>query len=94
MHNYRRQKKMTAAQTKLDIQDVEIRTGEYDAEAVVQVLESPLVLSSEPWGWDPFDSFPIKMQPYMHELLYLCKSTPPLFRSAFLCAEYNTISTV
>jgi hypothetical protein len=55
---------------------VEIERQDNDAETIVE-LERPLILSPERWSKDPFDSFPIKMQPYMHDLLHLCKSTAP-----------------
>jgi len=75
MHNYRRQKQM-AAHAKPGPQDMEIESQDNDAETIVE-LERPLIPSPERWSKDPFDSFPIKMQPYMHDLLYLCKSTAP-----------------
>jgi hypothetical protein len=47
-----------------------------DAERVDELDRS--LPSRQRWSTDPFDSFPIKMQPYMHELLNLCKSTASL----------------
>ena len=55
---------------------MEIESQDNDAETIVE-LERPLILSPEGWSQDPFDSFPIKMQPDMHNLLYVCKSTAP-----------------
>jgi len=69
MHNYRRQQRVAA--------DVISGLQNNDTETIVE-LEHPLVSSLERWNADPFDSFPIKMQPYMHENLSLCKPTSPL----------------
>jgi len=55
---------------------MEIESQGNDTETIV-TLKRPLVLSPERWSRDPFDSFPIKMQPSMHDLLYLCKYTAP-----------------
>jgi hypothetical protein len=68
MHNHQQQKRR--------IQDMEIESQDDDAETILE-LKRPLIASPERWSRDPFDSFPIKMQPYMHELLHLCKSTAP-----------------
>lgn len=68
MHNYLRQKR--------GVQDIEVEIQDIDAETVAET-ERPPVLSHERWNRDPFNSFPIKMQPYMHGLLYSCKSTTP-----------------
>jgi hypothetical protein len=75
MHNYRRQQQL-AVQPKPGLQDMEIDSQDNDADTIVD-LGRPLMLSSERWSKDPFDSFPIQMQPYMHDLLDLCKSTAP-----------------
>jgi hypothetical protein len=75
MHNYQRQKQI-AAHAEPGLQVVEIERQDNDAETIIE-LERPLILSPERWSTDPFDSFPIKMQPHMHGLLYLCRSTAP-----------------
>ncbi|KAK9427244.1 fungal-specific transcription factor domain-containing protein [Lipomyces doorenjongii] len=62
MHNYQRQKR--------GLQDMEIESQDNDAERVVE-FKCPLILSPERWSRDPFNSFPIKMQPHMHHLLYI-----------------------
>ena len=49
----------------------------YRRQKQIDALDAPLVLSTERWSKNPFDSFPIKMQPQMHALLDLCKSTAP-----------------
>jgi len=49
----------------------------YRRQKQIDALDAPLVLSTERWSEDPFDSFPIKMPPQMHALLNLCKSTTP-----------------
>ncbi|CZR67531.1 uncharacterized protein PAC_17430 [Phialocephala subalpina] len=69
MHNYRRQKQIDA-QAKPGLQDMEIESRHNDAETIME-LERPRILSLESWSRDPFNSFSIKMQPYMHELLHL-----------------------
>jgi hypothetical protein len=76
MHNYRRQKRI-AADVKPGVQETESESQDNDTGEIVE-LERPLVLSPERWSTDPFDSFPIKMQQYMHDLLSLCKSPSPL----------------
>ncbi|KAF2815865.1 uncharacterized protein BDZ99DRAFT_514505 [Mytilinidion resinicola] len=75
MHDHRRQKR--------GLQDLETSNRDHDLEPVVelesqddnaeQILELayPPFLTPERWSRDPFDSFPLKMQPHMHELLYL-----------------------
>lgn len=75
MHDYLRQKKI-AAHAKSGLQDLEIESQHNDTEKIIE-LERSLNLSPERWSTDPFDSFPMKMQPHMHDLLHLCKSTAP-----------------
>lgn len=43
-------------------------------DTVVVGLERPPIPSPERWSRDPFDSFPIEMQPHMHDLLCLYTS--------------------
>ncbi|KAF2476654.1 uncharacterized protein BDR25DRAFT_375659 [Lindgomyces ingoldianus] len=69
MRNYRRQKQI-AAEAKLGPQGRGIESQDDDDAKTMAELECPLVPSLEHWSADPFDSFPIAMQPYMHELLY------------------------
>ena len=66
MHHFQRQKD--------GLVDVVINRQDGDAEPLVK-FGCSVTPSPEHWSRDPFNSFPIKMQPYMHELLYLCKST-------------------
>jgi hypothetical protein len=71
MHNYRRQQKI-AANAKPELQDMEIEIPANYANSIVD-LESLLIPSPRRGTRDPFDSFPIKMQPHMHSLINLCK---------------------
>jgi hypothetical protein len=64
MQNFQRQKRR--------LQNKGIESQRNDVEAVVST-ERRLVVPPERWSKDPFNCFPIKMEPYMHELLYLCK---------------------
>jgi hypothetical protein len=73
MHDYRRQKQI-AANAKPRLQDVEIEVQDNDAKSIVD-LERLLIPSPKRGSRDPIDSFLIKMQPHMHDLLYLCKPT-------------------
>jgi hypothetical protein len=75
MHDYRRQKQM-AAKTKPGPQDSEIEIRDNDTNSIVD-LERLLIPSPKRGSRDPFDSFPIKMQPHMHDLIHLCKRTAP-----------------
>jgi hypothetical protein len=75
MHDYRRQKKI-AANAKTGLQDMEIEIRDNDAKSIVD-LERLLIPSPKRGTRDPFDSFPIKMRPQMHGLVYLCKLTRP-----------------
>ena len=75
MHDYRRQKQI-AANAKPRLQDVEIEIRDNDAKSIVD-LECLPISSPKRGSRDPFDSFPIKMQPHMHDLLYLCKPAAP-----------------
>ena len=67
MQNYQRQKH--------EPQNKETESRDDSAETAI---EPPLVLSPERWSRDPFDSFPMKIEPDMHNQLYLCKSTVPV----------------
>lgn len=76
MHNYRR-RQQAATKEKLGNENNELRVSRGDVEIII-ALQNSHILSSERWSRDPFDSFPVKMQPYMHELLHLCKSSTSL----------------
>ena len=75
MHNYRRQKRI-AVHGKPAPRDIEIGNQDNNVQRIDELQRHP-VISPERWSIDPFDSFPIKMKPYMHELLHLCKFTSP-----------------
>jgi hypothetical protein len=72
MQNYRRQKKRVM-NVKPVLQGL-LGHGE-DTETSIVELKCSNILLFERWGTDPFDCFPIKMEPYMHELLHFCKPT-------------------
>lgn len=82
MHNYRRQQQI-AAHPKPGLQDTEIESQENDAVIIVE-LECPSILSTGRWSKHPFDRFPIKTQPYVHDLLDLCESTAPHLSDHYL----------
>ncbi len=71
MHNYQRQKQK-AAHPKLSSEAVAINSKD-DLPVIIFESENLPILSLERWSTDPFDSFPVKMQPYMFELLQLCE---------------------
>ncbi len=67
MQNYRRQQQRATPSKPVE--------GQSDQKDTSIELVRPLILPSERWRQDPFDSFPILMHPYMNDLLDLCKST-------------------
>jgi hypothetical protein len=75
MHDYRRQKQI-AANAKPGLYEAEIEIRDNDAKSIVD-LERLLIPSPKRGSRDLFNSFPIKMQPHMHDLIYLCKLTAP-----------------
>lgn len=71
MHNYCRQKQIAVYRDPRS-QDIEINNKDNNG-GQIDELQRPPHAPPERWSIDPFDSFPIKMTPYMHELLHLCK---------------------
>ncbi|KAF2488335.1 hypothetical protein BU16DRAFT_623637 [Lophium mytilinum] len=63
MHNHRRAKMR-------GVQDTEVEGQNSPTEPTVELAHFPIP-SPGRWSRDPFDSFPLKMRPHMHELLYL-----------------------
>ncbi|KAI1376859.1 fungal-specific transcription factor domain-containing protein [Hypoxylon crocopeplum] len=66
MRDYRQQKRV--------LRGVPVGSEGDEAMAVTEP-EIPSIQTPERWRWDPFESFPIKMLPYMQDLLYLYIST-------------------
>ena len=89
MHNYRRQQQI-AAHPQPGIRDVGIEIQENDAEMIVE-FECPSILPPGRWSKHPFDRFPTTTQPYMHDLLDLCKSIAPHLSDRYLQVSYDII---
>jgi hypothetical protein len=77
MHRYKQQKRGT--------QNLKHDGQNHDAMALNK--HTCPVASPERWSRDPFNSFPIDMQPRMHELLYLCRLFPPCIKMTTHSAE-------
>ncbi|KAI1342902.1 fungal-specific transcription factor domain-containing protein [Xylariaceae sp. FL0016] len=69
MHKYWEQKKIDK-QTNHEYQDVLVDSHSENPQRQTRVYETCLP-QPERWRTDPFDCFPINMQPYMHELLLM-----------------------
>ena len=74
MHEHRRKKEQKVVHAKARSHEINRKHQQHDVRSSPGP-ECALTLSPERWSRDPFDSFPINMQPYMHELVYVCKST-------------------
>ena len=78
MRNFR-QRKQSLQRNELDIegQDQYRRTARFEDHFDNQPPER--------WSWDPFNSFPMEMQPHMQNLLYLCKLIRSMSTRGFVC---------
>jgi hypothetical protein len=71
MRNYRRQQKLESLPTPPDIEN----ESEESYEETITRLDHPFTLSPDRWGKDPFQSFPIAMEPHMQSLVDACEFT-------------------